>query len=159
MNHFSPFIKESTAVIQVTALMLLQLYSIFPAFGHFVAPPKHGAACRGDHRLCGCPLDRIANRTCCCFKSLEMARNLMEHHKKEFMPNSDIKRLARFACPPCGNQSDFISPSLENFKFLRLEAASEAPHLLWLFNLSESGDTYQTRSKEPPDPPPRSITS
>ncbi len=77
----------------------------------------------------------------------------------ELKPRSDMNRLARLVCPPCGNQPDFVSASLEKIKFLRLEAASEGPYLLWVFNLSESGDTIQTRSNEPPDPPPRSIAS
>jgi len=159
MYQSSRFKRRFAAVAQVTALLLLQVYALLPGWGHFVAPVRHGAVCRGDHRLCGCPVERIANRTCCCFKSSEMARNMMEHHKMEVMPKSDIKRLARFVCPPCGNQPDFVSPSLEKIKFLRLEAGSENPYLPLIFNLAESGDTFQTRSNEPPDPPPKSIPS
>jgi hypothetical protein len=159
MYQSSQFKKRIAAITQVTALLLLQVYALLPGWGHFVAPVRHGAVCRGDHRLCGCPLERIANRTCCCFKSSEMAGNMMEHHKMGLKPRSDMNRLARFVCPPCGNQPDFVSPSLEKIKFLRLDAASEGPYLLWAFNLSESGDTFQTRSNEPPDPPPRSIAS
>jgi hypothetical protein len=75
------------------------------------------------------------------------------------MPGSDMNRLARFVCPPCGNQPDFVSVSLEKIKFLRFEAVSEGPILLWVLNLSASGDTFQTRGNEPPDPPPKVIIS
>ncbi len=159
MYHSSRFKKRAAAVIQITALLFLQVYALLPGFGHFVAPVSHGAVCRGDHRLCGCPLERIANRTCCCLKSSEMAMNMMDHHKMESMPGSEINRSARLVCPPCGTQSDFVSVSLEKIKFLRFEACSEGPDFLWVFNLLESGDTFQTRSNEPPDPPPDFTTA
>jgi hypothetical protein len=159
MYQSSQFKKRTAAVIQVTALLLLQVYALLPGLGHFVAPVSHGAVCRGDHRLCGCPVERIANRTCCCFKSSAMAMGMMEHHQMNSMPGPDMNRLARFVCPPCGSQPDFVSVSLEKIKFLRFEAISEEPHFLWVFNLSESGNTFQTRSNEPPDPPPEFITA
>ncbi len=155
------FKKRFAAVIQVTALLLLQVYALLPGLGHFVAPASHGAVCLGDHRLCGCPLEKIASRTCCCFKSAEMTGNMLGHHKHkmELTPKADMERWPRYVCPPCGNQPDFVSASLEEIKFLRLEAASECPYLLWVFNLAETGDTFRTRSNEPPDPPPKSIPS
>lgn len=160
MIQSSQFMKSTAAVIQVTALLLLQVYSVLPVFGHFVAPVSHGAVCRGDHRLCGCPLERIANRTCCCFKSSAMVMGMVEgHHKMESLPKSEANRWARFVCPPCGNQPDFVSVSLENIKFLRFAAISEGPDFFWIPNLRGSGDTFRTRSTEPPDPPPKFITS
>ena len=159
MYQSSRFKRKATAGIQVTALLLLQVYSVLPAFGHFVAPVRHGAVCHGDHRLCGCSAERIANRTCCCFKSGAMGMSMMDHHKMESMPESDMERLARFVCPPCGNEPDFVPASFEKIKFLRFAATSEGPLLLWVFNLSQSGDTFPTRANEPPDPPPKSILS
>jgi len=159
MNQSSRFKRKATAVIQVTALLLLQVYSVLPVFGHFAAPVRHGAVCHGDHRLCGCPLDRIANRTCCCFKSGAMGKNTMDHHKMESMPESEMERWARFVCPPCGNEPDFVPASLEKIKFLRFAATSERPVLPWVFDLSQSGDTFHTRANEPPDPPPKAILS
>ena len=160
MLQSSRFKKKAIAVIQVAALLLLQVYSVLPAFGHFVPAVRHGAVCRGDHRLCGCPVERIANQTCCCFKSGAMGRNMMDHHKmdhekKESIPESDRERLPRFVCPPCGNEPDFVPASLEKIKFLRFAATSEGPVLLWVSNLLESGGTFKARSNEPPDPPPK----
>ncbi len=159
MHRSSRITKKAAAVIQVTVLLLLQVYSVLPVFGHFVAPVRHGAVCRGDHRLCGCPLERIANRTCCCFKSSEMAMSRMDHHKMKLMTKSDMNRLVRFVCPACGNQPDFVRNSLEKIKFLRFAACSVRPILLWVFNLTEPGGTFETRSNEPPDPPPKFIAS
>jgi hypothetical protein len=88
-----------------------------------------------------------------------MAMRMIEHHKLKSMPGSDMSRLARFVCPPCGNQPDFVSASLEKIKFLRFEVTSEGPDPLWVFNLSGPGDAFQTRSNEPPDPPPKVIVS
>jgi hypothetical protein len=160
MIQTSQFIMRAAAVIQVTALLLLQVYSLLPVFGHFVAPISHGAVCRGDHRLCGCPLERIANRTCCCFKSSAMVVGMVAgHHKMESLPKSGASRLARFVCPPCGNQPDFVSVSLEKIKFLRFASISEEPEFFWVLNLPGSGDTFRTSSTEPPDPPPKFFTS
>ncbi len=163
MYKSTRFKKKAIAVIQVTALLLLQVYSVLPVFGHFVAPVRYGTVCRCDHHLCGCPVDRIASRTCCCFRSGAMGRSMMDHHemdhhKKESIPESDRERLARFVCPPCGNELDFVPASLEKIKFLRFAAASERPVLLWFFHPSDSGDTFQTRASEPLDPPPKFTT-
>jgi hypothetical protein len=159
MIQSAQFIRRAAAVTQVTALLFLQIYAALPAFGHFVAPGRAGAVCRGDHRLCGCPLERIANRTCCCFKSSEMAASGMEHHKMESLPVSEIAPLARFVCPPCGAQPNFIFTSLEKIKFLRFAATPEGPDFLVGFNLSLFWNRFQSRSNEPPDPPPKSIAS
>jgi hypothetical protein len=159
MPQSSQFKKNATAVIQVTALLLLRVYSVLPVFGHFVAPVRHGAVCHRDHRLCGCSVEKIVNRTCCCFKSAETAMSMVDHHEMKSMPESGMERLARFVCPPCGNDPDFVPASLEKIKFLRFAATSEGPVLLWVFNLSHSGDTFHTRANEPPDPLPKSIPS
>ncbi len=87
----------------------------------------------------------------------------MDHHmdqnKIRSMPGSDINRMLRFVCPPCGNQPDFVPISLEKIKFLRLAAIPEGPDFASLFNLLISEDMFEARSKEPPDPPPKVITS
>ncbi len=159
-NQSSQFRKRAAAVAQVAAILLLQVYSLLPMFGHFTSAVSHGAVCRGDHRLCGCPPERIVNRTCCCFKSLERTMNLIEHLKiKETIPRSEINRIARYACPPCGKEPDFVPASVQTIKFLRFAATAEGPYLPWVFNIVESGETFQTRSNEPPDPPPKSLHS
>lgn len=161
MNRPPQIKKRTAALIQVTVLLFLQVYSILSVFGHFVAPIRHGAVCRGDHRLCGCPLEKIATRTCCCFKSSEIAKSMMPHHKSQTMsiPKPDINHTTRFICPPCGDQPHFSFTSLEKIKFLRFAATSEGPDFLLAFFQSILGDTFQTRSNEPPDPPPKSITA
>ena len=159
MYQSSQFKKRAAAVIQVTALLLLQVYSVLPVFGYYIAPVRRAAVCHGDHQLCGCPLERIANRTCCCFKSSEMAMSRIDHHKTESMPNLDMRPSARLSSPSCGSQQDLSSVSLEKIKFLRFEATPERPAFLLVFKLSVSGSTFQTRSNEPPDPPPKFITA
>lgn len=163
MSPSSQLKRRAVAVVQVVALLLLQVYSVLPVFGHFVSPVSHGPVCRGDHRLCGCPLERIANRTCCCFKSSEMAMNMMDHHmndhKMDSMSKSEMNRLPRFVCPPCGNQLSFVSANLEKIKFLRLSATPEGPDFPLALNQPISGELFESISKEPPDPPPKAVTS
>ena len=149
--------KRILTLIQVTALLFLQAYSILPVFGDFVAPPRHGAICSGDHQICGCPLEKIANRTCCCFKSSDLAKSLMEQNKSQTRPISaaDITRMARFVSPPCGDHPDINIASIEKIIFLRFAATPEGPDFLSALNPAGSGDPLRTRSNEPPDPPPK----
>lgn len=157
MNKPPQVIKGAAALLQAAILVFLQVYSIFPAFRDFVAPFRHGAVCCGDHRICGCPLEKIVNQTCCCFKSAEIAKSLMDHHKNTTMSKSDINRLARFVSPPCGDQPDLNPPSIEKIIFLRFAATHAGPDFLLALYPPISGDPVRTRSNEPPDPPPKSI--
>ena len=157
MHKLSGMRNATAALIQVTVLLFLQAYSILPAFGHFVAPVRHGAVCSGDHQTCGCPLEKIANRTCCCFKSADLAKSLMEQNKSQTgsMSGADINRMARFVSPPCGDHPDINITSIEKIIFLRFAAAPEGPDFLSALNPAGSGDPLRTRSNEPPDPPPK----
>lgn len=161
MNKPSRLGKRTAALIQVVALLFLQVYSILPIFGHYVAPVRHGLICSGDHLICGCPLERILARTCCCFRSADLIKSLMDYRQDPTGPISkeDLNRLARFVGPPCGCHQDMSFVSPENIFFLRLAAMPEGPDFHLAFVLSMSGDTFRTRSNEPPDPPPKSITS
>ena len=149
--------KRVATLIQVTALLFLQAYSILPGFSDFVASPRHGDICRGDHQICGCPLEKIANLTCCCFKSADLAKSLMEQNKSQTgsMSGADINRMARFVSPPCGDHPDINITSIEKIIFLRFAAAPEGPDFLSALNPAGSGDPLRTRSNEPPDPPPK----
>ncbi len=157
MNRSLQIKMRAAVLIQITVLLLLQVYSILPIFGHSVAPVRHSLICCGDHQICGCPLEKILNRTCCCFRSAEIIKSLMDHHKDPTKPISkgDLNRLARFVGPPCGTHQDMSFTSTENIIFLRFAATPEGPDLLLALNLSASGDPFQTRSNEPPDPPPK----
>jgi hypothetical protein len=161
MNKPSRLRKKIAALIQAAALLFLQLYSIPPLSGHFVAPVRHGLVCSGDHQICGCPLERILNRTCCCFRSADLIQSLMDHRKDPSKPVSkaDLNGLARFIGPPCGSHQDLSFTSPENIIFLRAAAMPEGPDFLFALNAPKSGDPFRTRSSEPPDPPPKSIAS
>ncbi len=146
-------------LIQVAALFFLQVYAALPVFGHMAAPVHHGAVCRGDHRLCGCPLEKIVNQTCCCFQSADMSIDLINHHEMHSaqMPVVNMNRLLRLACLPCGSDPDFEFASLEKIKFLRFTPVLEGSDSFGTFNFPISGGSLQTRSIEPPDPPPKFI--
>jgi hypothetical protein len=161
MNKPSRMTKRTAALFQVSVLLFLQAYSILPVFGHFVAPVRQGLVCRGDHQICGCPLERILNRTCCCFRSAEIIKSLMGQQKDPTKPISkaDINRLARLVGPPCGNHQDMSFTTMENIIFLRSVFTPEGPDFHFSLNPPISGDSLRTRSIEPPDPPPKSIIS
>lgn len=161
MNKPFRWRKRTEALIQVTALLFLQVYSILPIFGHFVAPIRHNLVCSGDHQICGCPLEKIFNHTCCCFRSAEIIKSSMDYQKEPTKPISrtDLNRLPQFVGPPCGHHQDMSFTSTENIIFLRFAAAPEGPDFLLALIAPTSGDPFRTRSNEPPDPPPKFFTS
>ncbi len=158
MIQSSQFKRMAAASIQIAILLFLQVYSLLPILHHSPAPVRHGAVCRGDHRLCGCPLEKIINRTCCCFKSAEMQMNISEHLKKKGLgSNSESTRSLRIVCPPCGSHQDSEFTSLEDIKYIRFPAIPEGPGNLWVPYLPQPGGKFQTWVIEPPAPPPKSI--
>ena len=158
MNQATRIKNRAAAIIQITVLLLVQVYFFLPAFGDFISSVNHGSICCGNHQLCGCPLDRIANRTCCCFKSSKMPRDIMDDPEMKSMAVPNIIRSPRFVCPTCDNQPNLIPGFLENIKFLRFRATPEIPCFLLAFFLPLSGNIFQTWSNEPPDPPPKLTT-
>ncbi len=152
----SPQIKiKAAALIQITVFLLIPSYFLIPVFGGFIPSNNHGTVCRGDHGLCGCPLDRILNHTCCCFKSSELAKKRMNHHKMGFKPFPDIDRSLRFVCPTCSNHADVLPGFVEKILFLRFAPTTAIPCFLLVFLLTASGNGFQSWSEEPPDPPPK----
>lgn len=147
------------AVAQLTALLLLQGYCLLPIIGHGPARVSHGAACRGDHRLCGCPLEKIANRSCCCFQSSALRKGTGQHPQTEPATAADGRRPLRYVVPACGEEAEFVSASFGSGKFLLFAAASERPDFHWVSYLPPSARSFQSQSKEPPDPPPRPLPS
>jgi len=159
MNQVMPIKNRTAAVIQILVLFFVQVFPFFPVFGDFIYPARHGDVCRGDHRLCGCPLERIVSRTCCCFQTSEMATPIVKHPKMKSTPRLDIKRSPRFVSPTCNNPSNLIPGSLEKIKFIRIAAVPEIPYFPLALFLLVSGNRLKTWSKEPPDPPPKFILS
>jgi hypothetical protein len=59
----SPFIAKSAALLQITAILLIQFYAVAPIFSrHFIAD----AHVIGAHAKCCCSPEKIASHTCCC---------------------------------------------------------------------------------------------
>jgi hypothetical protein len=64
-----PAFAKTAAFIQLTALMLLQIYSVAPVFSRNLISYARVMRCTGDHAKCGCSPERIAAHTCCCYQS------------------------------------------------------------------------------------------
>jgi hypothetical protein len=64
-----PAFAKTAAFIQITALLLLQFYSVAPLFSRNFVSYARVMRCTGDHAKCGCSPERIAAHTCCCYQS------------------------------------------------------------------------------------------
>jgi hypothetical protein len=62
----SPVMAKSAALLQITAILLIQFYAVAPLFSrHFIAY-AHVMRCTGNHAKCCCSPEKIASHTCCC---------------------------------------------------------------------------------------------
>jgi hypothetical protein len=152
-------IQKGTAVgLQLVALLFLQVYSVKPVFSLLFGPKIQSATCQGDHRLCGCSPERIANQTCCCFrfKSLPKACHLKMHCGSKSAARSETNHWPRLVCyPSCGGQPSFITASFE--KFLPFDSVPKILDGLSLYYHPIPLEGSGSRSKEPPTPPPKPL--
>lgn len=65
----SSALKKTVALLQITAVVLLQLYAVAPLLSRNFAAHAGAERCNGDHAQCGCSSARIASCTCCCYQS------------------------------------------------------------------------------------------
>ena len=66
-------------VIQITAMIMLLCTPHLPILTHALAVRVQPGHCFMDHRLCGCSPERIAARTCCCYRNMEPVETPAKH--------------------------------------------------------------------------------
>ncbi len=158
-----PIWKKSGVLLQIAALLLLQLYIFLPSLAKAVTPHGTTAHCFHDHRLCGCSPERIANHTCCCCSHHEPAEPpccAKKHHdEKPAARPVDAPSQRRISAAPCGSHPQFITASLDKIKFVRCASSAVMPDVLPSTYPLQSRGIFQRRSSEPPEPPPKILLS
>lgn len=147
--------KTACVAIQLIALLMLQGYFLAPVFLK-MAKSSAGGTCFGNHRLCGCSPERIANKTCCCSRAIP---SCCMHEDEAGSPSDSAPDTggAVVQNSPCGLFSDSGMLSLDKLKFLAsaptpAKGALTAPRRFPLYS-----EKLEDRLCEPPDPPPHIV--
>jgi len=155
-----PFRQGSAKIVciavQLLALLLLQGAFLMPAFLKMAQSPAAGRSCYGNHRLCGCPAERVADRTCCCFRALP---SCCHGDDAPGAPDGNDAETgtASLRNSPCGlfTGSDMLSFADYEFLAASLRPMINARSGVTLFPACPQ--TQEDRLCEPPDPPPRVV--
>ena len=147
--------KGACVAIQLIALLMLQGYFLAPVFLK-MAKSFAGGRCFGNHRLCGCAPERIANKTCCCFGAVHSCCMLEKDAGSSDETAADTGGAA-LQNSPCGLFSDSGMLSLDNVKFLASAAAPTTVAAAAPDRFPPFSGKRVDRPLEPPDPPPRII--
>jgi len=68
----------SGIVLQITAMIMLLCTPHLPLLAHALAVRVQPGHCFMDHRLCGCSPERIAARTCCCYRNMKSSETSIQ---------------------------------------------------------------------------------
>jgi hypothetical protein len=165
MWHVSGHGKGKIGVaLQIAALVMLLCSPHLPLLARALALHAQPGRCAMDHRLCGCAPERIASRTCCCFRngmpgeppvkpgSCDLRAKVHEHSD---LDDGTPPASHRLSCLPCGQDPQMISQVAPEMKYMRTTWASlpvlkSGPH-----NTPPRWDSYLSPSLEPPVPPPK----
>ena len=176
MRYVRGFGRGRIAIaLQIVAMLMLLCLPHMPLLSRALGAHMRSGGCAMDHRICGCSPERIASRTCCCFRnmkahapSVKPRQCPLQSHSSHDGPDLDeavVDDIAtshtshRLASPPCGTGPQMISHTAGELKYLRLTWA-QLPALR-----SEPccppvrGDGYVSPSLEPPDPPPNIVSA
>ncbi|MFZ3209150.1 MAG: hypothetical protein WA140_10000 [Geobacteraceae bacterium] len=163
----SPLIIKSLAFLQIFAAILLYLHVFVPSTVRLIRGEGRLQGCFGDHRLCGCSPERIADRTCCCYQSRSSKPAkpekpcchppndaVADHSPQTGREDAGTDSAPSMRATPCGSLT-FMGISSNDLKFIHPVLARIMPdescgHLLFL-----QPTTLQSRFIEPPLPPPK----
>lgn len=165
MRHESGHGKRKIGVaLQIAAMVMLLCTPHLPLLGRALAVHAHPGRCAMDHRICGCAPERIASRTCCCFRNGKRAETSVKPgccdlqagaHEQSDLDDDTPPVYPRLSSLPCGQEPQMISPATGEMKYLRAARAPlpthrSAPHIN-----PPCEDSYLSPSLKPPVPPPK----
>lgn len=150
-------------VLQITAMVMLLCLPHLPFLTPSLSVRGQPGRCAMDHRICGCAPERIASRTCCCFRSMKVSEVSAKHGqcalnaKPHEHPNQAdaTPPVHRLSCKTCGQDPRTIPNVTSDMKYLcstqvPLPMDRSAP-----CDILPMGDSYLNPSMEPQVPPPK----
>lgn len=149
--------------MQIAAMVMLLCMPHLPLLARTFVVPVQPKSCAMDHRICRCSPERIASRTCCCFRNMEHAETSVKlrchdlrtkPHEQHDLDEDTPPASHRLSSLPCGQNPQTISHSTSEKKYVRSAGAPLLTHRLLPYNISDHGDSYHSPSLEPPVPPP-----
>lgn len=156
--------KSLLVSVQLLAIILLQLPTFAPLLVKAFSFHPRGSVCYHDHRLCGCSPDRIANRTCCCFRNAESSAVTVDRGQ-EYDDDSCCHHEQHTSTPrhlltmmPCGAASPLFMAFVQDYLFVHNSGGTSSPVVLNLL-FFESPGTLRQGYFAPPVPPPRMLYS
>jgi hypothetical protein len=155
--------RKVGVALQITAMVMLLCTPHLPLLAHSLDARLQPGHCAMDHRICGCAPERIATRTCCCFRNMKHAAasvkpgfcHLAKAHAEPDTDNDTPPASHKLSSLPCGSKPQMISQVTSEMKYLRsirvpLPMYRSAPH-----NIPSGRDSYLSPSLEPLVPPPK----
>jgi hypothetical protein len=151
-------------VLQIAAMVMLLCTLHLPLLAIALPVPAQPGRCAMDHRICLCSPEKIALRTCCCFRNMKRAETSVElrccdlrakPHEQHDLDEDTTPASHRLSSLPCGQDPQMISHATSKMKYVRSALAPLLTHRLAPHNTPPRGDSYLSPSLEPPVPPPK----
>lgn len=149
--------------LQIAAMVMLLCLPHLPFLTHALGVHAQPGRCAMDHRICGCAPERIASRTCCCFRNMKATETSVEHgqcdlrakhHEQHDLDNTPAASH-RLSSLPCGRDPQMTPHVKLEIKYLRSAQAPLPTYGSAPYNELPRGDNYLNPSLEPPVPPPK----
>jgi hypothetical protein len=149
--------------LQIAAMVMLLCTPHLPVLARALAVPAQPGRCAMDHRICRCSPEKIALRTCCCFRNMKRAETSVKlrccdlrakPHEQHVLDEDTPPASHRLSSLPCGQDPQMISHATSEMKYVRSTGAPLPTHGLVPHNIPHRGDSYHSPSLEPPVPPP-----
>jgi hypothetical protein len=155
--------RKVGVTLQIATMIMLLCTPHLPLLARVLAVPAQPGRCAMDHRICRCSPERIASRTCCCFRNMKAAGTSVKlrchdlrgkPHEQHDLDEDAPPVSPRLRSLPCGQDPQMISHATSEMKYLRSAKAPLPTHRLVPHHISPRGDRYRSPSLEPPVPPP-----
>ena len=153
-------LNMTVALVQILIVLSLQAWCYVPSAAQW-ATGRYYAACRHDHRLCGCSPERIAARTCCCCQTapvkgvFELTDKTTEAGRHHSCCNRTTSPKRYLSAIPCGSRPDYFVTALDTSPFTRNETVRFARRPIFGIIAPASPMALTSRTIDPPDPPPK----
>ncbi len=139
--------------LQALAITCFLCMTLIPLLMGAFAATDAAPRCSGDHRICGCSPQRVADKTCCCFRVPDCCKK--KPQARTATPEYGHLSPPAFSHLPCGRQPAWL-PLVEDLELLLPTCTAE--EIIVPPSRSVFPDSFilsPDPSFAPPVPPPR----